>query len=243
MGNDSERGSVSILSVYLVAITILLFMIFLDREWANYILKMTDQVADLAAEGAVRNHEVEWWVEVRGVSYYHHFQRDCLEYDPEDSVAQADCIEWGPWYAELWTTFDIRNRALTTKQLTGEEWLQIVGCRNTGVQAQAGDFECHSRRLARNMVDYAWLNREFHFKFHDETVELAEEIFRANWEDRAAAQLTGMDVTVDSTPDQRLITVEAEIRVASLFKLWPAQQIRRSSVAMAILHRPLSGPD
>jgi hypothetical protein len=204
----NQRGSVSPVFITLFGVTILLMMVFLDREWLNYTLQLTEQTADFAAEAGGSTHEAWATVLVSRRQYWMEVVPVCDEYAADGTTCKV------PMRDEQ--RLHTRERTISVgpfnEQELKENWTDQANCRRAspGELVMEPAWECRAVQIDPDLREV---------RFTEDTDPIAEQTFRRNWKDRGAAKLD--DVWVYADASKRAVTVTAQIRVKSLFGVLP----------------------
>ncbi len=216
-----ERGSVSPVFLALCWIVLLLLGAFLERDWANYTMKMAEQTADFAAEAGGRTH-IDWAVlKVRGRQLYTEWVTVCDVKDEETGTCLESHQEPRTRHRYRTWTVQVNVRELLA---AGDHWGRLVGCKRS--QAWKPEFQC---------VEAVAIDRYIQFP------ALAEEVvrttFAANWPNRPAAKATVTDVCLNA--GTREVQVTVNLRVRSLLGLIPWEEERRVTGHAVVVLSPL----
>lgn len=215
-----QRGSVSAVFIALLIVVVLLTVAFLEREWANYILKMAEQTADFAAEAAARAHVVKDTVTVDRT---HWVWVDC----PLDINGNPTCLGyWSPVYDQL--HFD----QMPEEELLGN-WSSMTGC---GGDPFADGFRCST------LID------ERRIEFSGATDAIAEDVWTLNWPQRAHVSAVLNQVEYSGSADgkvswSRVVYVSVDLDIGSLFGVIPWEHRVPVTGAAAVKMRPLVLPN
>ncbi|HEY3367377.1 MAG TPA: hypothetical protein VGK74_20155 [Symbiobacteriaceae bacterium] len=196
-----ERGSVSVVFIALLLVVTILMIAFLDREWANYTLKMAEDTADFAAEAGAGAHEV---LDTVTVSRSHWDWDPGINCDPPDEKGNVTCS--GGWVSAPPDPPYQITRMPEDQML--ETWRSLAGCGpNTHWASGTGDYQCTVALTARQVV------------FIDTANDIAANVFNLNWPDKAAAQATAIADYVNF--ECRTVSLPVEVHMTSLFGAIP----------------------
>lgn len=198
----SERGSVTPVWVFILGMVVLLGVAVVEREWANYKLKMLEQTLDFAAEAAGRTHEGYAWVDVPVQQYY--YVNECVEQDL-DGVCIYEPVLHGP-------EPDVRHIQGNPTELEAN-WRALAQC---GSDPMAPNWECLTPVVTR-----------YEMRFTIDTDRTATQTFWGNWRNQPTAFVHPSSLTISPGPQQdflspaRYMDVSAEIEMRPLFGLVP----------------------
>jgi uncharacterized protein YcfL len=187
-------------------VTILLMMVFLDREWVNYTLQLTEQTADFAAEAGGNTHEAWATINVTYRWYWYEDVEVCDE-PQADGSCKPDMMHKEPrLFSHVWSE-DVGPAKETDLQ---DHWTELAGCRRAAPQELVlkPEKECVAVEVDKE-------RREV--RFTPETEPVARQTFMDNWEDRSSARLVHLYVWYDS--QHRSVMVTPVLAIKSLFGL------------------------
>jgi len=209
-----ERGSVTAVFVALMAVLLVLVIGILDREWANYMLKLAEQSADLAAEaGASRGvRDVMARVQASRSQYVITWETTCIHKD-----VKGNCDGWTSTPKIVWI-YD--NPVLVRpEEEFRQDWRKAFGCSPDG-NAQAPNWRCDGAELVAPMWGV----------FHPEAEGKARDTFQNNWHDRTRASVT--NVLVQPVAANRMVYVRVSLQVDSLFNFVHPRPVQVTGAAI-----------
>jgi hypothetical protein len=213
-----QAGSISVVWLFLVLTTMLLLVLFIDREWVNYQVRKARQTADFAAEAGAAAAQITYHLQVTGRQGH-----------PESRPVEgcADCPPETVWVYEPWSTHCSGAEA----DLSGTGWLEQCGCTAHSDQV---DIDCRQVQQLTPTIDWP-----------SDVDEIVEATFWANWVDRPNSRVIQLLPFQYERIDRRLSQLYVKVRLNSLFGggWWPAYEpdvIGKSTLKIPPLR--LSGP-
>lgn len=196
-----QRGSVSPVFLSLLSLCLLLLAVFLDREWANYMMKLAEQTADFAAEAGAKAHQSWADVEMTKRQVRHFSETYCIAWDEEEEELCIDTAErqWTETYWD-WVRADIRHEELLRDQSWKERYFQC------GESATYPAWECFYAQL---VGEEEWLI------YTEEAEPLALATFDMNWRPRSA--VTVLNRRFDPQAGAKMVRLHATLEIRSLF--------------------------
>lgn len=192
-----QRGSVSPVFLTLLSLCLLLMAAFLDREWANYMMKLAEQTADFAAESGARAHQSWATVEMTKRQVRQFTEAYCTGWNEAGECTDFGQRSWTETYWD-WPVVEIRHEELLRDSTWRERHFQC------GPSAAYPAWECYYARVVHERITYT-----------AEAEPLAATTFDLNWKQRSAARVHR--VTVFPLADKATVEVQVQMEIRSLF--------------------------
>lgn len=202
-----EQGSVSAVGVALLMVLLLLVVAVLDREWVNYMMKLVEQTADLAAEAGAKAHVINATVTAKRTHAVVKTKSLCVRTDLQGKCDLTMDVD----YVDEW------QHTLMTVQRPEDEfdsnaWRALFEC--TPDDNPYTGWACSIPHV-----------ESYTLVFTDKTGPRARQTFERNWHDLPHARVRPEFTMVSQDPDQRTVYVAARLEVDSLFGLYRTETI------------------
>lgn len=188
-----QTGSITPVWLTLVTATLLLLILFVDQEWANYQIRKAQQTADFAAEAGAATAQITYRLWVEGQ------QGTAVSVPDPNCVAGQPCPLITTWTYSSWSNTCVG----TLEALSGSGWMSHCGCTTASAQ-----YVVQCLRVRELSPDVQWPANV------DDTVTAT---FNANWVDRPNSRVTATYPYQDETITRRLSVLTVTLRITSLF--------------------------
>jgi hypothetical protein len=202
----AQAGSITPVWLALLVATLLLLIVFIDREWVNYQLKKVDQTADFAAEAGAATAEITYKLQIQGTRYRDETTPVCDP--PLGPGLPASCRDEN----HLVPSPDTDQCTGSLHQLNGEAWRQRCHCDQAKFD---GAWLCESA-VVKDLPEITW---------PVQTEDVIQTTFAANWVDHPNSHVTLVEPYLDQ--QKRTVTVTVSLYISSPFggRLWSGRVV------------------